>query len=99
MRLLGPESKIRRYIPVYQCSNDGAGCMRGQWWLQAAVLLKFWFLLVNTYQDLLADQLENYGMATRFGKLSTKNTPKIIFKKPSNIHKKAKYCKFITFIF
>ena len=27
--------------PVYQCPNDGAGCLRGQWWLQAAVLLKY----------------------------------------------------------
>ena len=38
--LLGPGSKIRRYTPVYQCPNYGAGYLRGQWWLQA-VLFKF----------------------------------------------------------
>ena len=26
---------------VYQCPNDGAGCLRGQWWLEAVGLLKF----------------------------------------------------------
>ena len=57
--------------------NDGAGCLRGQWWLQEAVLLKWWGFLVNTCQAFLADQLESSGMATGFGKLSTqKNTAK-----------------------
>ena len=72
MGLLGPGLKIRRYTPVYQCLKDAAGCLRGQWWLQAVVLLKFWGFVVNTSQALLADQLESSGMATGFGKLSTK---------------------------
>ena len=43
---------------------------------QAAVLLKFCFCFIvdNTCQALLADQLESYGMAAGFGKLYTKNT-------------------------
>ena len=64
--LLGPGSKIRRYIPVYECPNDGALRLRGQWWLQVAVLLK-----------VCGDKFENSGMATGFGKLSTKRHPKI----------------------
>ena len=32
--------KIRRYTPVHQCPSDGAGCLRGQRWLQTVVLLK-----------------------------------------------------------
>ena len=58
--LLGPESKIRRYTPVYQCPNDGAGRLTGQWWLQAAVLLKFLDFVVRTCQALLADEFEKF---------------------------------------
>ena len=97
--LLGPGSKIRRYTPVYQCPNDGAGYLRGQWRLQAAVLLKFWGFVVNTIQAVLADQLESSGMSTGFGKLSTtKNTPTNLRSHQIYI-KMPKYCKFIIFIF
>ena len=53
-------------MPKWWCS-----CWRGQWWLQAAVLLKFWVFVDNTYQ---ADQMGSCGLAAGFGKLSTKNT-------------------------
>ena len=63
--LFGPGSKIRRYTPVYQCSNDGARCLRGQWWLQAAVLLKLFEVFVlarfphkkNTLKNLRSHQI------------------------------------------
>ena len=32
--------------PVIPMPNDGAGCLRGQWWLQAAVWLKLWVFCV-----------------------------------------------------
>ena len=51
---------------IWQCS-----CQKGQWWLQAAVLLNFVVFMDNTCQALLADQLESSGMTARFGKLST----------------------------
>ena len=31
-----------KVYPVYQCHKDSAGCLRGQWWIQAPVLIKFW---------------------------------------------------------
>ena len=46
--------------PVYQCPNDGAGCPRGQWWLQMAILLKFWSFFYCTCQALLADLLGQF---------------------------------------
>ena len=82
-------SKIRRYTAVYQCPTDGAGFLKVQCWLQAAVLLKFGSFFVNSCQALLAHQLKSSGMMTGFGKLFTKKHPQK-FKKPSNIHKTAK---------
>ena len=35
-------------IPGISMRNDGAGCLRGQWWLHAVVLLKFWVFVINT---------------------------------------------------
>ena len=86
--LLRAGSKIRRYTPVYHCPNDGAGCLRGQWWLHAAVLFKFWGFCLES-SGMMTDQLESSGMTTWFGKLSTKKHPHK-FKKPSDIHSNSK---------
>ena len=97
VELLGPKSKIRRYTPVYQCPNDGAGCLTRQWWLQATVFFKFWVFVVNTCQALLADHLESSGMAT--GLLSFSQTLQKNLRSHQIYIKMQKYCKFIIFIF
>ena len=90
MGLLGPESQILRYTPVYQCPSDGVRARDG-YVPEMAIVVARWqfyyncgFLADNTCQALLADQLGSFSIAARFGKLSTKNTFNL------NIHKNAK---------
>ena len=50
--------------PVHQCPNDGAGCLRGQPWLQSAVLFKLcgvWWLYLPRSADCPSGQFRHSG--------------------------------------